>query len=168
MLKRYGPAGAVGRGAEKTWDVASTTLFYLGRIVSGQVAADQLHSGLGIAYASGSITRQAIDSAKEAHVSQVVAVAFFLIQLAALMSVSVGLLNLLPVPTLDGGHLLFYLYELITKHPPRAGIQAAGFRAGLALLVGLMLFATWNDLQRLRVFQFVGSLFFLRRSSLHG
>ena len=158
-IHRYGPIEAVGRGVEKTWDVASTTVFYLGRIVSGQVAADQIHSGVGIAYASGSITRQAIDSAREAHVSRVVAVAFFLIQLAAMMSVSVGLLNLAPVPTLDGGHLLFYAYELITKHPPRAGIQAAGFRAGLALLVGLMLFATWNDLQRLRVFQFVGSLF---------
>ncbi len=158
-IKRYGPVESVGRGVEKTWDVASTTVFYLGRIVSGQVGADQIHSGVGIAYASGSITRQAIESAREAHVSRFVAVSFFLIQLAAMMSVSVGLLNLLPVPTLDGGHLLFYAYELITKHPPRAGIQAAGFRAGLALLVGLMLFATWNDLQRLRVFQFVGSLF---------
>ncbi len=159
LIKRYGPIEAVARGAEKTWEVAATTIFYLGRIVSGQVGADQLHSVVGIAHASGSITQQAVASAHEAGVSWVVGVAYFLIQLAALMSVSVGLLNLLPVPTLDGGHLLFYAYELITKHPPRAGIQAAGFRAGLALLVGLMLFATWNDLQRLRVFQFVGSLF---------
>ena len=159
VLKRYGPVAAVERGLEKTWEVTSATVFYLGRIVTGQVGADQIHSGVGIAYASGSITQQAIASAREAHVSGLVAVTYFLIQLAALMSVSVGLLNLLPIPTLDGGHLLFYAYELITKHPPRAGIQAAGFRAGLALLVGLMLFATWNDLQRLRVFQFVGSLF---------
>ena len=159
LIKRYGPLQAVARGAAKTWEVASTTVFYLGRIVSGQVGADQLHSVVGIAHASGSITQQAVASAHEAGVGWVVGVAYFLIQLAALMSVSVGLLNLLPVPTLDGGHLLFYAYELITKHPPRAGIQAAGFRAGLALLVGLMLFATWNDLQRLRVFQFVGSLF---------
>jgi regulator of sigma E protease len=158
-LKRYNPFEAVVRGAGKTWDVAATTVFYLGRILTGQVGADQLHSVVGIAHASGSITQQAVASAHEAGVSWIVGVAYFLIQLAALMSVSVGLLNLLPVPTLDGGHLLFYAYELITKHPPRAGIQAAGFRAGLALLVGLMLFATWNDLQRLRVFQFVGSFF---------
>ena len=159
VIKRYGPIQATVRGAEKTWEVASTTVFYLGRIVSGQVGADQLHSVVGIAHASGSITQQAVASARDAGVSWVVGVAYFLIQLAALMSVSVGLLNLLPVPTLDGGHLLFYAYELFTKHPPRAGIQAAGFRAGLALLVGLMLFATWNDLQRLRVFQLVGGLF---------
>jgi regulator of sigma E protease len=159
LIKRYGPIQAIGRGAEKTWEVTSTTVFYLDRIVTGQVGADQLHSVVGIAHASGSITQQAMASAREAGVSWVVGVSYFLIQLAALMSVSVGLLNLLPVPTLDGGHLLFYAYELFTKHPPRAGIQAAGFRAGLALLVGLMLFATWNDLQRLRVFQFVGGLF---------
>ncbi len=159
LIKRYGPIEAIGRGAEKTWEVASTTVFYLGRIVTGQVGADQLHSVVGIAHASGSITQQAVASAHDAGVNWMIAVAYFLIQLAALMSVSVGLLNLLPVPTLDGGHLLFYAYELITKHPPRAGIQAAGFRAGLALLVGLMLFATWNDLQRLQVFRFVGGLF---------
>lgn len=159
LIKRYGPIQAVARGAAKTWEVASTTVFYLGRIVAGQVGADQLHSAVGIAHASGAITEQAIASAHRAGVGWFVGVAYFLIQLSALMSVSVGLLNLLPVPTLDGGHLLFYAYELFTKHPPRAGIQAAGFRAGLALLVGLMLFATWNDLQRLRVFQFVGSLF---------
>jgi regulator of sigma E protease len=159
VIEHYGPLQAVARGAQKTWEVASTTVFYLGRIVSGQVGADQLHSIVGIAHASGSITQQAVASARDAGVSWVVGVAYFLIQLAALMSVSVGLLNLLPVPTLDGGHLLFYAYELITKRPPRAGIQAAGFRAGLALLVGLMLFATWNDLQRLRVFHLVGGLF---------
>ena len=159
VMKHYGPIEALGRGAYKTWDVTATTVYYLGRIVSGEVGADQIHSVVGTAYASGSITKQAVAAAKQAGVSPLAAIAFFLIQLTALVSVSVGLLNLLPVPTLDGGHLLFYGYELITKHPPRAGIQAAGFRAGLALLVGLMLFATWNDLQRLRVFQFVGSLF---------
>jgi regulator of sigma E protease len=65
----------------------------------------------------------------------------------------------LPIPILDGGHLIFYGYEAIAKRPAGAGVQAAGYRVGLALLVGLMLFATWNDLQRLRVFQFFGSLF---------
>ncbi len=158
-LKRYDPVEAVGRGAVKTWDVAATTAFYLGRIVTGQVGADQLHSVVGIAHASGSITQEAVSSAKAAGVPWWVAVVYFLIQLAALISVSVGLLNLLPVPTLDGGHLLFYGYELIARRPPRADLQAAGFRAGLALLMGLMLFATWNDLQRLRVLQLVGSLF---------
>jgi len=157
--KRYGAVEAVGRGAEETWKVASSTMFYLGRMVTGQASGDQLTGILGMAHASGTLTKDAVATAKVAGVGWWVTVSYSLIAMAALVSVSVGLLNLLPVPTLDGGHLLFYGYELITKHPPRAGIQAAGFRAGLALLVGLMLFATWNDLQRLRVFQFVGSLF---------
>ena len=88
-----------------------------------------------------------------------VATAFFLIQLAALLSVSVGLLNLLPIPVLDGGHLLFYAYEGVVRRPLGAGVQAAGYRVGLALLVGFMLFATWNDLRGLRVFHLFGSLF---------
>jgi regulator of sigma E protease len=70
-----------------------------------------------------------------------------------------GILNLMPIPVLDGGHLLSFAYEAIARRPPAAAVQAAGYRAGLALLVGLMLFATWNDLGRQKVFQFFGSLF---------
>ena len=158
-LRRYGPIEALGMGLAKTGEVTATTIFYLGRIVSGQVGADQLHSFVGIAHASGAITKQAVALAHNAGVSWVIATAFFLIQLAALLSVSVGLLNLLPIPVLDGGHLLFYAYEGVVRRPLRASVQAAGYRVGLALLVGLMLFATWNDLQRLRVFHFFGSLF---------
>jgi regulator of sigma E protease len=139
--------------------VTGLTLSYLGRVVSGKVGADQLASFIGIAHASGSITKQAVAVAHQEGVNWVIVVAHALIGLTALMSVSVGLLNLLPIPTLDGGHLLFYAYESVLRHPPRASVQAAGYRAGLALLVGLMLFATWNDLQRLRVFHFLGSLF---------
>jgi regulator of sigma E protease len=158
-LQRYGPIEAVGMGLGKTWDVTEATAFYLGRIVSGQVGANQLHSFIGIAHASGAITKEAVAAAHEAKVSWVVATAFFLIQLAGLLSVSVGLLNLLPVPILDGGHLLFYAYEWVARRPLRTSVQAAGYRLGLALLVGLMLFATWNDLHRLGVFHFFGSLF---------
>jgi len=158
-LRHYGPIAATRLGVQRTWRVAATTLFYMGRIVTGQVGADQLHSVVGIAHASGAMTTQAVAAAKSNGSSWVVAIAFLLIQLAALMSVSVGLLNLLPIPTLDGGHLLFYAYEAVVRHPPGASIQSAGYRAGLALLAVLMLFATWNDLQRLRVFHLFGSLF---------
>jgi len=159
FLKHFGPVGSLVMGAKKTWSVSATTLFYLERIVTGQVGADQLHSFVGIAHASGDITRQAVEAAHTEKVSVVKATFFFLIQLTAFLSVSIGLLNLLPIPILDGGHLIFYGYEAIAKRPAGAGVQAAGYRVGLALLVGLMLFATWNDLQRLRVFQFFGSLF---------
>lgn len=154
-----GPLQALALGVQKTWDVSFTTLFYMGRIVTGQVGADQLHSFVGIAYASGSMTQSAVDQAKVQGVSWMVTVGFVMLQMAALMSVSIGILNLLPIPVLDGGHLLSYAYEAIVRRPPAAVVQAVGYRAGLALLVGLMLFATWNDLGRQRVFHFFGSLF---------
>ena len=82
-----------------------------------------------------------------------------LIHFIALISVNLAVLNLLPIPVLDGGHLLFYAYEAVARRPLTAKVQAAGFRLGLALVLGLMLFATWNDLQQLRVFKFLGGLF---------
>jgi regulator of sigma E protease len=153
------PIRALQLGVEKTWDVTGATLFYLGRIVTGQVAADQMHSILGIGVATGSLTHQVVDQAKVAGVSWVIPVALVLVQLSAMISVSMGILNLMPIPVLDGGHLLSFAYEAIARRPPAAAVQAAGYRAGLALLVGLMLFATWNDLGRLKVFHFIGSLF---------
>jgi regulator of sigma E protease len=82
-----------------------------------------------------------------------------LLQLVAFLSVGIGFLNLLPVPVLDGGHLLFYAYEAVARKPLGAKVQEAGYRVGLALLLGLMLFATWNDLQKLSVFKILGGLF---------
>ena len=81
-----------------------------------------------------------------------------LLGLTAVLSVGIGFMNLLPVPVLDGGHLVFYAYEAVARRPLAAKVQAAGYRVGLALLLGLMLFATWNDLQQLRVFKFLGGL----------
>ena len=81
-----------------------------------------------------------------------------LISFAAILSIGIGFLNLLPIPVLDGGHLLFYGYEAVARRPLAANIQEMGYRVGLVLLVGLMLFATWNDLRKLSLFQFLGGL----------
>ncbi len=150
---------ALWLGVSRTYDVAATTLYYLGRILSGQVSPAQLHSVVGMVHASGALTHQADLASRDSGVNWVEAEVFLLSQLAAVMSISIGLMNLLPVPTLDGGHLMFYAYEALARKPANAAVQAAGYRAGLALLVGLMLFATWNDLARLRLFQVFGSLF---------
>ena len=75
-----------------------------------------------------------------------------------MLSVGIGFMNLLPVPVLDGGHLLIYAYEAVARRPLAARVQDVGYRLGLALLLGLMLFATWNDFQNLRVFQLLGRL----------
>jgi regulator of sigma E protease len=83
-----------------------------------------------------------------------------LLGLSAVLSTGIGFMNLLPVPILDGGHLMFYAYEAVARRPVSASIQAIGQRLGLALLLGLMLFATWNDLQQQSVFQKLGGLFF--------
>ena len=79
-----------------------------------------------------------------------------LLYLAAMISTAIGFMNLLPVPVLDGGHLVFYAYEAIARRPVEARIQSASFRIGLALLLGLMLFATWNDLQQSSLFKLLG------------
>ena len=73
--------------------------------------------------------------------------------LAAILSIGIGFLNLLPIPILDGGHLVFYAYEAVARRPVAAKVQEASYRVGLALLAGLMLFATWNDLQKLSLFK---------------
>ncbi|MBL8770161.1 MAG: RIP metalloprotease RseP [Phenylobacterium sp.] len=155
---RYGPIEAIGAGVAKTWGVLETTVYYLGRMITGQVSADELRGPLGIA----DVTKKVTSVSAEGHTdigAMVAAAAFGLVQLVALISVSIGFMNLLPVPVLDGGHLLFYAYEAIARRPLAAKVQAAGYRVGLALVLGLMLFATWNDLQRLRVFNLFGGLF---------
>jgi regulator of sigma E protease len=155
---QYGPLEALGGGAVRTWDTLKTTLFVLGRLIHGKVPADQLQGPLGIAQASGVIAHVGAAGAPNAWMAFVGGL-IALLGLAAVLSVSIGFMNLLPVPVLDGGHLLFYAYEAAARRPLGAKVQAVGYRVGLALLLGLMLFATWNDLQRLRVFQILGGLF---------
>jgi len=155
---RYGLVDAVGQGATRTWDVLHTTVYYLGRMLTGQVGADQLRGPLGIADVTKNVTKMGVEGASDLP-SMLAGAGLNLVQLAALISVSIGFMNLLPVPVLDGGHLMFYAYEAVTRRPLAAKVQAAGYRVGLALVLGLMLFATWNDLQRLRVFNLFGGLF---------
>ena len=156
--KRYGPIQALVGGVERTWDTLRTTVFIVGRLLHGQVPADQLSGPLGIAQTSGAIAQVGAENAPNAWLGFVGGLVA-LLSLAAVLSVSIGFMNLLPVPVLDGGHLLFYAYEAVMRRPLGARIQAAGYRVGLALVLGLLLFATWNDLQRLRVFQLLGGLF---------
>lgn len=82
-----------------------------------------------------------------------------LIYLMAVLSVNLGLINLFPIPMLDGGHLVFYALEAIRGKPLSEKAQEYGFRLGLTLVLGLMVFATWNDLVQLKVFDFIKQLF---------
>jgi regulator of sigma E protease len=107
---------------------------YLWRIFAGRASADQLGGPIMIAQMSG----------------QVASVSFaLLVQFVAMISVSIGLLNLFPVPLLDGGHLLFYSIEAARGRPLSERAQEYGFRVGMALVLMLMVFATYNDIGRL-------------------
>ena len=156
--RHYNPVEAVVKGTQRTWQVVTTTVFYLGRIVTGQESGDQVSGPLRIAQASGAAASAGADSG-ETLGQKAGGVAIMLLSLTAVLSVGIGFMNLLPVPVLDGGHLVFYAYEAAARRPVGAGVQAASYRVGLALLLGLMVFATWNDLQQLRVFQKLGGLF---------
>jgi regulator of sigma E protease len=132
-LVRYGPIGALGESVQQTWGVITGTLKGLEQILTGRADASQLRGPLGTA-----------DLAKK-----VAGLGFLaLIELAAFMSVSIGLVNLFPIPVLDGGHLLYYGCEAVLGRPLGERAQEVGFRFGLVLVLGLLLFATWNDLTR--------------------
>lgn len=128
--QRFGPVEAIGLGAKETWFVVARTFDYLGGLVTGRESADQLGGPIRIAQVSGQVATFGIGA---------------LLSLAAVLSVSIGLLNLFPIPLLDGGHLLFYALEAIRGRPLSARTQDIGFRIGLALVLMLMIFATWND-----------------------
>jgi regulator of sigma E protease len=149
---------AVLGGVRETWQVLDTSLTYLGRIVTGRESGDQLSGPLGIAKASGDIAAAGAEGGRTTQ-QKLLGSLLGMVGLTAILSVGIGFLNLLPVPILDGGHLAFYAYEAVARRPVSARLQAASYRVGLALLLCLMLFVTWNDLQRLQVFRFIGGLF---------
>lgn len=159
VAKTYGPISAIGAGAKETWRNLELTLFYIGRIFTGHESGDQLAGPLRTIAAAGAAAQEGAQSAERAHVPAMLGILVNSLQMAGLISVAVGFMNILPIPVLDGGHLLFYAYEGAARRPLGAGVQAAGYRVGLVLILGLVLFATWNDIQQLRVFQFLGGLF---------
>lgn len=131
VWKRYDPLTAIWMGAERTWFVIATTMTYLYDVVTGRQDADQLGGPIRIAKVSGEVAKAGF---------------LPLINLAALLSVSIGLLNLFPIPMLDGGHLLYYAIEGLRGRPLSERAQEIGFRIGLALVLMLMIWATRNDL----------------------
>ncbi|HKQ09617.1 MAG TPA: RIP metalloprotease RseP [Rhizomicrobium sp.] len=135
--ERYGPVGAFAAACSETWNIANGTILGVGQMIRGHASADQLSGPVGIA----KMTRQVADFGFLA-----------LLNLVAILSVSIGLANLFPIPLLDGGHLLYYACEAVLGRPLGARAQDVGFRLGLVLVLGLMLLTTWNDLVRLNLF----------------
>jgi regulator of sigma E protease len=154
-MQRYAPLQAIGRGTDMTWTIVSRTGHYVGRMIEGK-SGWPFAGPLGTIHVTGSLTKEAVSISQTDHINLGLTLLVQYLFLAALLSTSIGLVNLLPIPVLDGGHLLFYAYEAVARQPLPLAAQAAGYRVGLALLVGLMLFTTWHDLQRLQVFRFLG------------
>jgi len=133
-LQPVGPIDAVVLGVNETWFVVERTLSYIVGVVAGREAADQLGGPIRIAQVSGQVATAGLVA---------------LLHLAAVLSVSIGLLNLFPIPLLDGGHLMFYAVEAVRRRPLSERAQEIGFRIGLAIVLMLMLFATFNDIKHL-------------------
>jgi len=139
----YGPVESILRAAQETWNQTTGTLRALGQMVSGHRATDDLGGPIRIAQMSGEVAQGGVAA---------------LIVFMAVLSINLGLINLFPIPMLDGGHLLFYAAEAVRGRPLGARAQEYGFRIGLALVLSLMVFATWNDLVHLRIVSYIVEL----------
>ena len=128
--RRAGPVEAVMLGVKETELVITTTMSYIADVVIGRQPPDQLGGVIRIADVSGKVAQRGF---------------LDLISLIAVLSISIGLINLFPIPLLDGGHLLFYAIEAVRGRPLSDASQEFGFKVGFALVLSLMVFATWND-----------------------
>lgn len=147
-----GPITALGDGAYKTWAIIAQTGTYIGGVFTGRESGNQIAGPLGIINVSGQVANSALTGGDDdVTLSYRLGILVLsLLHLAAVLSVAVGIVNLLPIPILDGGHLLFYGIEAVRGGkplPPMA--QEWAYRAGFAVMASLFLFATWNDITRL-------------------
>ena len=136
---KYNPIISLWMGVERTYVMSSQILSHLGTLITGGGSMKDLGGPLRIAQVSGDAAKSGFDS---------------LIYLMAVLSVNLGLINLFPIPMLDGGHLVFYAAEAVRGKPLSEKAQEYGFRLGLTLVLGLMVFATWNDLVQLKSIRF--------------
>lgn len=139
----YGPIEAVRLGVSETVTTMGMILASVGEIIVGDRSTEELGGPLRIAQMAGTVAQVSVPA---------------LIWFTALLSINLGLINLFPIPMLDGGHLLFYAFEAVRGRPLGERAQEYGFRIGLAVVLTLMLFVTWNDLVQLRVVTFLKNL----------
>lgn len=134
------PASAVWYATLETWNLTVETLKAVTQIFSGNRSTDELGGPVRIAQMSGDVVQLGIGTT---------------LWFMAVLSVNLGLINLFPIPVLDGGHLVFYAYEAVFRRPMNERLRDYASMAGLTLVVGLMIFLTWNDIARLPIFQFL-------------
>ncbi len=152
-FRKYGPIDAISAGFGELSRILELTVKYIGKIVLGKEDASQLGGPIKMAQYAGQSVMSGFDDSSyrepPGFLFKLRASLIDFIFLAAVVSVSIGFLNLMPVPVLDGGHLMYYAYEAIAGRPLGARAQAIGFRLGVVLLASLMIFVTWNDINNL-------------------
>ena len=134
VFVRYGPFDALAKALAETWDKSVFSLQMMGRMLTGEVSLKNLSGPVSIADYAGQSARLGID---------------YYIRFMALLSLSLGVLNLLPVPVLDGGHLMYHMIEVVRRRPLSERAMQIGQQIGLSILFALMAFAFFNDLNRL-------------------
>lgn len=134
VLLQYGPLQALWHGVQKTWSLITLTFDMIGKLIGGIVSLDNLSGPISIAKGAGSSADYGL---------------VYFLGFLALISVNLGIINLFPLPVLDGGHLVYFLIEAITGKPVSEKIQEVGFRIGAAILMLLMGIALFNDFARL-------------------
>ncbi len=133
-VQELGIVESVAASVNETWYVIERTGAYVGGLFSGKESTDQISGPIRIAEISGQVAKIGL---------------WALLNLAAILSISIGMINLVPVPLLDGGHLLYYAFEAIRGKPLSERAQEFGFKVGMALVGALMIFATFNDILNL-------------------
>ena len=130
----YGPIESIGKAVLKTWESSILTLRLMGRMVIGEMSWKSVSGPISIANYAGKAAQMGLEH---------------LINLMAALSVGLGVLNLLPIPVLDGGRLMYYLYEIVRGKPLSERFSDYGQRIGLAMILALMAIAFFNDISRL-------------------
>ncbi len=132
--KDLGPVEAFFSGTQETWNMTTLTIQGIVKLFQQVVPLDSVGGPIMIAQVVGQQAQESLTG---------------VLLLAALISINLGILNLLPIPVLDGGHIVFYVFEMVLRRPIKTSIRAFSTRIGMGLLLGLMLLATWNDVVRL-------------------
>ena len=142
-IVRHDPGEAVIRGTAEMFRIIGEIFQAVGQMLSGTRDTSDLGGPIRIAQISGDVWQAGVLS---------------MVAFVATLSINLGLINLFPIPLLDGGHLMFYAIEAVAGRPPGRRVREYGYRMGIALVLGLMVFVTWNDLLQLRIFDFLVDL----------
>lgn len=151
--RRYGPISALGQGALKTRDTVEHTVYMLGRIITGKEPLALMSGPVAIGDAGRRIVNQTMGAETVPLSTRLSALGWSVLQLCALISIGIGFFNLLPLPVLDGGHLVFNAYEFVTGKVMPEKVQEVALMAGLGLLLTMFVFITWGDVLETGLFE---------------